>query len=293
MSSFYKRQLRVTFTLTNGSFEGSGLDTLTLSGLRTIVDIKYGGGAVAPTCSCRIYGMKQSDMNQLTMLAWKPLQVQRNTIRIEAFDATIGWSEIFKGDIIEAGPNYHSLPDAFLNVQGMALYFERVNPAPATSYTGGTAAADIMATIAQSMGLAFENNGVDTQLSNPYLPNTRVEQYQSVQRAANLDVYIEGSTMAVTPKGVPRAGVAPVLSPQTGLVGYPTVEKMGINFLTLYTPGLRFGGRVTVQGTDVPKANGTWRIYSIAHQLESERPDGRWHSKVYCTDLNVPVLSRG
>jgi len=181
----------------------------------------------------------------------------------------------------------------FLRVEALSLYYDQINPVAPSSYTGATSAATIMQTLAGQMGLAFENNGVDTQLSNPYLPNTLVEQSKSVQKAANIDVYVEGSTMAITPKGVPRGGLAPLITPQTGLVGYPTIDKFGINFQCFFTPGIRFGGQVQVQ-SDVPKANGVWRVYSINHMLESERPGGKWHSRVACTEFDrAPVISNG
>jgi hypothetical protein len=290
--SYVKRRLRVTLTLSNGTFGTSGSNTLIVEGLRILANLKFGGGAVAPTASIRVYGLLQSDMNQLTMLSWKPLLQQRNLVVLEAFDNG-GWSEVFRGDIFDAGPDYAAAPDVCLNVEGMAMFYARLNPVPPTSYPGATAVADIMKAIAAGMGLAFENNGVDTQLSNPYLPSTLTDQAKQICQAANIDMYTEGNVLAICPKGVPRTTISvPLVSADTGMIGYPSLDKQGIQVRTLYNPGIRFGGQIFVQ-SDVPKANGSWRAYSIQHQLESEKPGGAWFSAIGATEPNKLVLARG
>lgn len=287
MSSFTKKRIRTTITLSNVA----SANTITLNGLRTIVDVQHAGGMMMSTATMRIYGMQQSDMNQLTTLAWRVLSVVRNTVRVEVGDDVNGLSEAFSGQILNAWADYQTAPDVFLHIEAQAAYFDQINPVPVSSYPDSADVATIMATLAKTMGLAFENNGVNAKLSNPYLPNTALEQARAVAKAANIDLYIEGATMAITPKGVARNGGIPQINPDSGLIGYPTFDRIGIAFSCLYNPAIRFGGQVTVNSAVQP-ACGTWRVYAVSHQLESERPSGAWFSQIRCTENGLVPIAR-
>lgn len=291
MSSFTKKRIRLTFTLATGNFGETGSNTLTLEGLRVISDIQHAGGAMMSTATLQIFGMSQSDMNQLTTLAWRALSVVRNTVKIEAGDDETGLSEIFAGQILNAWADYASSPDVYLRVEAQAAYFDQINPVAPASYTGSTDVATIMAGLAKLMGLTFENNGVNVKLMNPYLPNTALEQARAVAKAANIDLYIDGLILAITPKGVARAAGIPFINPESGLVGYPTFDKVGVAFRCLYNAAILFGGQVKLESSVTP-ANGTWRVYNVAHQLESERPGGAWFSYVKCTENGLVPISR-
>lgn len=290
MTSFTRKKIRLTITLANGSFSSGG-NTLTLEGLRVISDIEYAGGQASATAQVRVYGMLQADMDQLTTLAWSVVAVARNTIRIDAGDDESGLFEAYYGNILNAWADYRSAPDVFMHIEAQSCFYDQVNAVAPSSYPGSADVSNIMSGLAKAMNLSFENNGVTVQLSNPYLPNTILEQVKQVAIAANLDVYIEGSVMAIAPKGGPRGTQVPVLSAETGLIGYPTIDRFGINLACLYNPAIRFGGKITVK-SDMKKANGTWRVYTISHHLESERPDGAWFSQIAATEPgNAPIVA--
>src|SRR5262249_51159974 len=151
------------------------------------------------------------------------------------------------------------IPHVPLKVQARVLGFESLNPATPTSYTGTASVANIVAAIASKLGYVLENNGVNVNLSNPYFGGTLVDQLRAVASQAGIDVYTEGNVIAICPKGVPRQQQTFVLSPQSGLVGYPKLDyQRGYVFAkAIYNSAFRFGGPITVQGSDVPLANGS------------------------------------
>jgi hypothetical protein len=64
------------------------------------------------------------------------------------------------------------------------------------------------------------------------------------------------------------------------MVGDPNYSNSvyGIEFTTLFNPLLRPGGKVQVEsGLEV--ANGTWQIFNLQHQLDSEDPGGQWFTR--------------
>lgn len=289
-NSFTKKQLRATFQLSNQqTFDGAN-NTLTIAGLRMIANIRSAGAPLAPEISLQVFGMLQSDMNILTALQYKSLAVNRNTVTVEANDGS-GWSTVFSGQIITAGPDYAAAPDVMLRVFAQTLYFEAINPAPPSSYTGQTDVAVIVENIAKAMGKTFENNGVEGNfLDSPYLPNTSAEQLKEVVAQANIDLYVDGDTIAICPKGQPRTGTVVVLNAQSGLIGYPTIDNTGVHATCVFNTGLKFGGPVQIQ-SDVPKANGTWYIYSLDHTLEAEKPGGAWMSQLGCSEFGRLVVT--
>ena len=308
MSSFAQKQLRVTFILSNNAQFSSGGNTLQVVGLRTVATIRASGAGIAPQASIQIFGMKQSDMNALTMLAWQALAIQRNTIILDASsDGGQNWNTVFQGQITTSGPDYTSAPDVPLRVEATTLYFELLTPGAPLSYTGATSVATIAGQIAKKLGYFFQNNGVTAQLNSPYLPNSSVDQLKTVCAHAGVDLYMHPSggpngigIIAISNKGQPSAGTPVLLTPESGLESYPTLEYWGFTVRALYNPAFVFGGQVTVKGSDVlgPSgteyalgANGTWWIYKITHQLESMKLNGVWRSELGCTSFQNQVIA--
>lgn len=279
MTSFAnKKELKFIITLGTGTFGSQGYDQIVIRGLRASVSIDNAGGVQMSTLRAKIWGVKESDMRACTTLQWKPLEIIRNTVEVFAIDGEIE-TLVFAGNIVNAWGDYQSIPDVFLHIQAQSVYFAQILPTSPTSYQGAIDAAEALRKIATDMGLVFENNGANAMLNDIYVANTLAEQAKEIAKAANFNLYIDNKTMAVTPKFGARVGVIPDISPQSGLVGYPTFDGVGVAFLTLYNPSITFGGQVNLV-TDIPQALGVWVVVSLSHRLECEKPNGQWFSSV-------------
>jgi len=280
-NSFTTKQLRFTFTLANSAlFSGTNSNVLQVTGLRASVKIKGSGLPAFPEADITVYGLKESDMISLTCMAFQPLGMQRNTVMVEA-NSGYGWSIVFLGQIITGGPNYDQIPAACLKLTARVLGYDSLNPAAATSYTGPTAVANIVAKLSAQMGYALENNGVTASLTNPYFSGTLAEQLRTVAQQAGIDVYIEGNVIAICPKGAPRNQTPFTLTPQTGLRGYPKFDYQRgfVSVQSLFSSAFRFGGPLTLAGSEVTPANGSYVIGTLSHSLESLVLDGgEWFS---------------
>lgn len=299
--SFVRRRLVATVTLAASTFDGSN-NTLTLPapgteqlpvGFRISANIEKAGGVSMSTARIRIWGLTPAQMNACAQLAFHPLQVPNNQISLATGDGTM----VYSGTILQAWPDYSRSPDVCLDLRAMTGYFDKLAPAVPSSYQGSAdtslAVQQLQQTTAQFPN--FEDNfplyGLTApKVQNLYTPGTTVQQAQAVAQAANMDIYFDDHTIAICPKGCARRTAAvPVVSATTGLRGYPAVDRMGINFECLYNPAILFGGLVQLQSL-VPQATGQWRCVSIAHDLESEVPDGAWFSNVWVTDNAVAII---
>jgi len=291
MPSFeHKKALRFVIRLGTAKFDSSDNDTITLQGFRAIVDIDKAGGMTMSTLRAKIYGVKQSDMNSITTLQWKPGTAIPNTVEVYAIDGPAE-TLVYAGNIVNAWGDYQNMPDAFLHIQAQACYFNGLQAVQPLSIKGGIDVAVVMARIAKDMGLVFENNNVSVMLTDVYVANTLKEQALELARAANFSLYIDDKVLAITNKYAPRKGDIPEISAQSGLVGYPTFDGVGVQFQTLFNPAITFGGRVKLK-TDVQRAAGEWIVTSVAHRLESEKPGGAWFSTVRGNANGLAIVNR-
>ena len=96
--------------------------------------------------------------------------------------------------------------------------------------------------------------------------------------AANINVIIDNGKLAVWPKDAARTQTPSfVVSPQTGLIGYPTNWMLGVAAKCLFNPNLYTGCMVQLSSS-LSFANGTFQAISVSHHIESEMPNGKWFS---------------
>lgn len=284
------KQLRFIITLGTGKFGSSSNDTITLQGFRATADIDKAGGMMMSTLRAKIYGVKQADMNSVTTLQWKAGLLIPNTVEVLAIEGAAE-TLVFAGNIVNAWADYQSMPDVYLHIQAQSAFFNALKAIPPRSFKGRVDVASVMAQIARDLGYTFENNGVTTQLVDVYLPNTGMEQAKDLARAAGCDLYLDDKILAITPSNVPRKSIVPLISPASGLVGYPTFDGVGVNFQTLFNPAVTFGGSVKLV-TDVQQAAGEWVVTSVGHRLESEKPGGAWFSTIRGNANGLAVVGR-
>lgn len=355
-----KKRLRFVITLGTAEFDSKGSNQITLEGFRATADIALAGGLQMGELRARIYGVKESDMNAVTSFVYKFGAVEPNTCLVYAIDGTTE-TMVFAGNIVNAWPDFNSLPDVFLHIQAQAAAVNLIKAVPPRSFSGDIDVASVMGQIAASMGYSFENNGVDVKLADVYLDNTGLEQATALARMAGIDLYLDGKVLAITPANTPRqqgqpvaaidnsekikallaqwkvehdkfdalfkegnalekagndAGAmekwkaakvhntnaevilaqakalkaqerpasvvgVPLVSADTGMVGYPMFDGVYLTVRTLHNPAIIPGGSIRVESSR-DRATGTWQVLSMAHRLESEKPGGAWFTTVRC-----------
>lgn len=292
MSSFTKKRIDVELTLANKVFPNQqDANTLELKGFRVIAEIKKAGMlSQGSKARIKIYGMKQEDMNALSVLVWQSMQVQKNKIKVFAGDEN-GMSQVVEGDITNAWADYSSAPEVCLVIDSIPIFYERIKESPATSYPNGLDVAVAMKDIADKMGVEFENNGVNIKLSSTYFGGTLMRQAESIAKHADIMLIVDNGTLTISPKGSPNKGEIPLISPTTGMDGYPSYHKNGISFNTLYNPAVKFNGLINIQDSlDIVK--GEWIVTGLDYQLESEKPNGAWFCHVEAARFGNAITAK-
>lgn len=296
MSSFTRKIIRTTIILDPKAenFAGKDANTLVVQGLRTTVQCSFGNGEAMPTANVKIWGLDLNSMNKLTSVKWKIMGVQNNIVKIEVGDDEDNLDLLYTGNISFAYPDFSGAPDVALCIESHMALFHQLNPVVPTSYKGGVDVSKIMESLATAMKMKFENNGVTAQLNDPYLPNTALDQARTVAKMADIDLYLDVDTLAICPKGVHRKLTVPVISPSSGLIGYPIPDKTGVQFKCLYDKLVRFGAIVEIQDSVVEQCNCQWRAIGLTINLDAELPSGQWFCDVKATELgeagNAPIV---
>lgn len=292
MASFTKKKLRVRFVLGQKEphFDDSGNNTVTVDDLRITASIQSYGAM--PTAKLMIYGLSESVMNKLSKIRWNTDDVKLNFVRLEASqDDGESYVIVYEGVIQYAYPNYGSAPDVMLTIDSTSGLDHKIRPVEPLSINGDVDVANAIEQICRKMSLRLENNGVSAKVSSPYLPQTALDQVMKLCEAANADFFVDFNTLAIMPKGQPRDILIPVISPSSGLIGYPTPTMTGVKFQCLFDPAIRFKGLVDIKDSVIEPANGRWLMMGITHYLESEVAGGRWLSEIDAifTDREVKI----
>lgn len=266
--TFVQRQINVQFS--------KGSTVLSLNGLRARVLISnWGGFNSTPQVQLRAYGMTLEQMNQYTSTGSNLVALNDIDITISAGDVGKPVTQIFHGSLVTGFIDTAGMPEINLTCTAIAAYREKGTPVSPNSYSSSHNAEDIITAIAGSIGFSVINNGAHAVLQDQYLYGSGIEQIVSVCRAAPFPFDIVGNTIYLWPNNGARDNFIVSMSPENGLVGYPTYFEAGLIVKTLFNPEIQIGRQVNLTSS-LTKTNGTHFIIQATHELSSMEPDGPW-----------------
>jgi hypothetical protein len=269
--SFTQKLINVTFTSGNGGFS-----PIAISGLRITCHALVAGENSMASCDLLIYGMTLSHMNQLSTLGWASGKPGNDMVQVYAGDNVGGMSLVYQGTIWQAVSDFQGGPNLPFHVVAQAGSRESALNIKPTSINNKSADfVQIWNQLAGQMGLQPETNGINVKLAYPYLPYSAREQAATLAQHAGVYWAIDRGVLAAWPQNGNRQGAAPLISPQTGMVGYPSWSSYGIKVKTLFNNQLQIGGQVQIQSSITP-ANGMWVIDRIEQNLQCLTPNGEW-----------------
>ncbi|QPF81681.1 hypothetical protein IC762_17820 [Bradyrhizobium genosp. L] len=300
-TTFVAKQIEVSIQLANNpqtnqpaQFAETGGDTLTTSDKRVSVRIQNSGAPSSSAAQVMIFGLSSSVMNQLSTLGMVLNLVPRNTLTIKAGDVGGALSAVFSGTIVNAYADLNAAPDVPFILTCQSGLADATMNVPPTTFNGSTPVSTVMSGLARQMNVGFENNGVDSTLSNPYYRGSLTQQMRQCAKDAGINAEIvNGNVLAIWPKfGSRDTQNIPLIAapPDGGMIGFPSFTQQGILVRNIFNPNISFGGKVQVQTSEeaVQKANGTWTVYKLDMALDAQLPHGKWEMAAYCYNANSP-----
>jgi hypothetical protein len=274
--SFHRKVLELTFILQDGDFGGG--NALTIRGLACKASIDKPGLPDKNSAKVDVAGLSMERMEQLTTLGFGPGEMQRNLIRISAGDGET-MTVIFEGEITQAWPDFNKAPDIEMRIEAESGAYPQLTPEPPVSVAGDAPVAGLIEQEARAMGYAFINEGCTASVRNAVFEGSPMEKIRKMASQVGAGLMVDDrEVILLAAPDQPRSGDAVLLTKDTGMIGYPTFNKDGIQLKCLFNPDLAQGGLVKVESI-LPKASGVWRITKLSHELTAYR-DGPWQSSV-------------
>ena len=277
MPSLTLKTIRVTIALAAGGSFGEG-NAVVIEGLPVTVKIAKPGGDDQNKCAITVAGLALDKMEKITSLAFRPLQTRNNKIKVEAGVRGAQLANVFSGEIVSAVPEFDTAGSATMKIEASAGWFPNQLPTGPTSVKAGARIADLMNQFAAEAGYTFKNEGVSGSVGNSVFRGSPLVKARALARQTGIELLIDDGKLVIIPKGQAIQGQIPLLNKESGLLGYPSFSKEGVNAKTIYDPRIELGGRVKIESV-VPLASGIWKISKLEHGLTAyHSKSGEWET---------------
>jgi hypothetical protein len=274
---YIRRKIEITVEAGKGPFgEGPGKTTVTLRGYRCSVTVTLAGQTAQVACQARIWGMPFKLMQQLSTYGDIFAAQRQFQMTIMAGDDVGGLIQVFNGTVTEAYFDGESQPDVAFQMIALEGTLPALKPVPPISIAGSVDVATVMASLAQTMGVPFENHNVTAKLRDIYYPGTAFQQMRRLAQHAGINARLENGVLAIWPGGTSRnTGGIPLITPLSGLRNYPTFSSQFIQASCQFLP-LKYGNKIAIESALWNHARKYFYIIGYTYTLESEMPNGPW-----------------
>lgn len=187
---------------------------------------------------------------------------------------------IFSGSISKRGVRWRKDgPDTIVSIEagdGEELYR---NSPYRHHWTAGTPRDLILADILRTMGVGLDPTSIPLP---PLVYNTDVTFFGPARKAmdevvgaAGWEWSFQDGNVLILPPGTPSTDTAPLVTPDTGLIGAPEKTDEGIDLTTLLNPAIRPGRPIQVVSRWV---KGWFKVRKLEHQGDSRGSD--WYTSL-------------
>jgi hypothetical protein len=271
-----ERALRFTFS---GAPEGS----FSAEGLRAIVSAQQYQGKLATQAQCRIWGLSLAQMNAYSSQfvgapGLRPNSaIQYFTLSVEAGDQGGELSQFVNANIIASFIDLSEAPDSAFSVSVAGAIYESAQTIASQSKAGAQNAETLIQSVCAAAQLTLVNNGAHAVLNNMATYGSAIDQIEKIAHAAGFSWSISGSTVSIWPGDGTLDDTIIQVGPATDppMVGYPQFFELGLLVRSLYNPQVQVGRQMQVTSS-LPKANVTWPIKVVHHDLATMLRKGPW-----------------
>lgn len=277
---FTKKRIRIEVYLRAGKFE-DGNNVLIIDDLPMHVEIVKAGIPSFPEATITIWGLKLEKMKALSMKGHVAFQSYRNRVKIYAGDGDPDQLPlIFVGDEYFGATAISSDGEARFDMKAFTGIYSAMTPSGPMSVKGTVSAADVIQQFATEAGFSFVNQGVTTQLTDCVVTGNVMDKMRVVADAIGADLIVDDQTVILLPKDGWRQSQNLTISPQTGILGYPSINSQGISVTFLFNPAIKFRQVIHVESV-IPMATGDHGVIKIQHVLDAnQNSGGQWQTTI-------------
>lgn len=277
---FTRKRIRIEITLRANKLEGGG-DKITIDDLPMHVEIVKAGIPSFPEASITIWGLSLAKMKALSMKGHVAFQSYRNRIKVFAGEGDAdSLPLVFVGDESFGAMQVDESGEARFEMKAFTGIYAALSPSEPKSIQGSVPAADVIAMFANEGGFKFVNQGVTTRITDCYVQGNVMDKMMTVADAIGADLVIDDQTVTLLPRDKNLKAGSLIVTPQTGMIGYPSINSQGITVSFLFNPAVKFRQSIYVESV-IPMATGYHSVIRLQHVLDANRNDGgAWHTTI-------------
>lgn len=114
-------------------------------------------------------------------------------------------------------------------------------------------------------------------ISNYSFNGALIRQIEKLNTMGGINAAIHNNILIVVDKGKPTTGVPFILNKNTGMIGVPEVNELGITTKVLITNEIKPFDAITVQSELNQAANGTFVVFKVGFDIASRAPPFYWN----------------
>ena len=252
-----KRKVIVQIQTANGTKEFDGIDVK--------FNITKVMSSIMNEAHISICNLTKDDIEYLTTFTSEFIAIQeRKRIRIFAGYEETGVSLIFDGDIARAIPTMP--PDVWLECKALSGYYSNKEMI-SMSLKGSISVNDVCTACASELGLPIINlSTVPKMITDFAFTGDKWKLIGELNDLGGISAWEDNGTLYVANEKTPRNDiVARELSENSGMIGVPKVDPIGIEVTLLLDNSLQIGQTVILNSQLFKQANGNYYIYEIKH----------------------------
>lgn len=265
--AFLKRSIDVLFF-----HKKTGENILTVKDAYVTCDISDVAGESAGQLVMVIYGLSQSSMNRISSDGLSVSEVAdiwcRVTVSSEDVTGKRTQNTAYEGFVFESVTDYNNAPSPTLTVTCQSSAPLALKAQDATSFNGSVAVGQAISSILKDSGFLLDINDGGAVIENLHVSGSALEQLSQACHAAALRFVISNGKVKVFPiTSEPPLGDVPVLSPDTGMVGYPVVSGTKICLKAIYNNAFAVPDYIKIKSS-IGTANGVFQMVRVSHHIE-------------------------
>lgn len=244
----------------------------------TIIGLPSGNKAVVT-----VYGVSGEHANMITTLKLKQGEIPKRKVRLFADNGGGAYQLVYEGYIICAIPVYNA-PKVAIQIESSVGAFPNAKTISSNSFEPNTPAFQVFRKICNDYGFECEEEVTGTvQSTKPKTMEYAQDGLFARLHQAELDydcscVYKNGKFyLYPNKKTVMRKHY---LSPKN-YIEYPSFSDTGIIIKTGDIFNINLHQVISIGGSEVLYANGTWAVWKIEYNLQSFMPNGKWEMTLY------------
>lgn len=254
------RYLKIKFILKSGIFEStlnnSKIIDGSVDGLSIHVNFTRSTGMIQSNANIVIFGMNMNDIRQLTQLQYYAgSYLPKNQIEIYAgYELNEdGMPPLaFKGLIFNAGANLNNVNRPFI-IYALDLWSTGIASLPNIEAKGihqiNDIIQEIIANYKTQAGIEYiyQPQNVQGTINNFSTQGSFINQLDAITTQTNYAYKIDDPFVIVYKKNTNPNTFEYIIDKDTGLLGYPKIEQLGISIRVRYNSNLRWGGKIILK----------------------------------------------